>query len=931
MTKAPTQRQPPGCARRPAPGQGTSRRSTCLPPPARSRSQTTPRTGLLASLLLAWLLTLAKAVGQDAAEAQAFNAAKAAFADLAYERAERLFGEYARQFPQATNLAEAILLQAQARYQLGRFDAAVELLNSRLADAGALADEYLFWAAEAHWRRGDYAAAEAGYARLLQEHPQSKHRLEAAYGQAFARFRQGNVTGTVDLLRDPNGVFQQAAQAQPDDPWIARGHLLLAEALFAQKDFPATAQALQLLSGRPLPEDLTWRRQFLLTRATLAQNDLTNALQIATNLVSLTTNPVRQARSRTLHAEILERLGQPAAAIAVYERNLDDAVPANDRRDALLKIIELSLAQNQVTAGIQRLESFLELHPQDPSVDLARLSLGELQLQAYFQLQAEAARTGTTTNLTAQTNLVQRALSQFETLIGSFPESALVGKAYLDKGWCLWEQQKVPEAAAAFKEAADRLPPSEDQATARFKWAECQLRQNDAGGAVTNLTAVVELAATLPSLKTNLVEQALVSLVEAHLARKELPAARAALDRLLADYPQSPSAERSLLRVGQALSDAGQTAEARQLLAEFPKRFPQSVLLPEVALAEARTFAREGKWAEAITGYSAWLDRFTNHLARAQVEFDRAWLYDRAGQATNALHALTNFVARFARHPSAPLAQYWVGNYYFERGDYPTAEFNFQLLYGNTNWPPSELHDQARLMAGRAAVARQGFKDARDYFLSVATNNTAPHLRAQAWLFVGDTFTEVPAAASGDALKQSFGEAINAFSRLTNSFPNDPLVPLAIGRIGDCHFQLASQEPERYAAAADNYRLVIDSRSADVATRSQAEIGLAKVFEAQARARPPAEQGPLLDKATDHCLNVLHGKNLRDGETADPFWLREAGLLAAKIFKSQQRWDQARKTYERLRELLPALAPTWDRELEQLARQTAAAPAAGRQ
>lgn len=881
--------------------------------------------------MLTVLLALTRAFGQDATEVQAFNAAKAAFADLAYERAERLFAEYARQFPQATNVAEAILLQAQARYQLGRFDTAAELLNSRLPGAGALADQYLFWMAESHVRRGDYAAAEPVYARLLQEHPESKHRLEAAYGQAFARFRQGHLGGAVELLRDPNGVFQQAARAQPDDPWIARGHLLLAEALFAQKDFPATAQALQLLSGRPLPEDLTWRRQFLLARTTLAQNDLTNALQVATNLVSLTTDPVQQARSRTLHAEILERLRQPAAAIAVYEQNLADALPASDRRDALLKIIELSLAQNQVTAGIQRLQSFLELHPQDPSVDLARLSLGELQLKAYFQLQAEAARTGTTTNLTAQTNLLQQALSQFETLIGSFPESALVGKAYLDKGWCLWEQQKVPEAAAAFKEAADRLPVSEDQATARFKWAECQLRQNDPAGAVTNLTAIVELAASLPALKTNLVERALVSLVEAHLARQEFDAARAALERLLTEYPQSAASERSLLQVGQALSRSGQTAEARRLFAEFPRRFAHSALLPEAALAEASTFAREGQWAEAIAGYSAWLERFTNHSARARVEFDRAWLYDRAGQATNALHAFTNFVARFPSHPSAPLAQFWVGNYYFERGDYPTAEFNFQLLYGNTNWLASELHDQARLMAGRAAVARQGFKDARDYFLSVATNSTSPRLRAQAWLFVGDTFTEVPAAASGDTLKQSFGEAINAFSRLTNSFPNDPLVPVAIGRIGDCHFQLASQEPDRYAAAAENYRLVIDSKTADVPTRSQAEIGLAKVFEAQARAKPPAEQGPLLDQATDHCLNVLHGKNLREGETADPFWLREAGLLAAKIFKSQQRWDQARKTYERLRELLPALAPAWDRELEQLAKQTAAAPAGGSQ
>jgi TolA-binding protein len=862
---------------------------------------------------------------QNPIELQAFAAAARSFEDGFFQRAERELGEFVQKFPASERVAEAVLLQAQSRYELGQHEGVIELLTHRLAAAGSWADRYRFWIAEAKFARGDYAGAADGYAQLLKDYPASARRLEASYAEAHARFKLGEVQATIDLLRQPAGAFQQAAQGRPEDEFVTRGQLLLAEALLALKDAAAAEQTLTALAPRALPAELHWHRQHLLTRALLTGQKLQAALQIVTNLTSLGASPARQAEATALHGEILEQFKQPVAAIQVYEKNLADTAPPDRRRQAVLKIVELSLAQQQLAPAIQRLEAFLQSNPQDPTLDLVRLSLGELRLKEYFTLAADAPAAGAGTTQAARTNLLQQAQAQFDQFIAAFPQSPLLGKAHLNRGWCLWEQGKVSEAALAFKEATERLPPSEDQGRARFKWAECQLLQADYPSAVANLRAVIELGRSVPALKTNLVDQALYQIARAGVAAGNLADATPALDTLLAEHPGSPLSERAVLLVGQGLSQAGRTSEARQRFADFAARFPDCALLPEVLLASARTFVHEGKWTNAIGEYDTWVARFTNHPALPRAEFDRAWFHSQAGQETHAFALLTSFVTRFPTNELAPPAQFWIGRYHFDRGDYPLAEASFQLLYQNTNWPPGELSFQARMMAGRAALARQAPKDARDYFRAVITNGP-PSLAPEALFALGDTFIEEAEEPSTNILSETYGQAINAFSRLTNNFPQHRLTLLAVGRIGDCHFQLATQEPRRYDSAAECYQIVANS-TAEIGLRSLAQIGLGVVSEAQAQTKTnsPAERAALQERALDHYLNVVYGKNLRADETLDPLQVKEAGVRAARLLKSQQRWAEASRLYSRLKELLPPLRAALEAQ-EAQARAQAEAP-----
>ena len=103
--------------------------------------------------------------------------------------------------------------------------------------------------------------------------------------------------------------------------------------------------------------------------------------------------------------------------------------------------------------------------------------------------------------------------------------------------------------------------------------------------------------------------------------------------------------------------------------------------------------------------------------------------------------------------------------------------------------------------------------------------------------------------------------------------------------------------------------------AADVATRSQARVGLGIVAEKLAE-RLPAEQRPAqLRQALDAYLDVFYEKDLRPNETAVPYWLQRAGLDAARLAETLQDWRLAIRIYERLRELLPPLKSSLDKRI----------------
>ncbi len=857
---------------------------------------------VLALIFSAHLLIAASPTEEDRAFAVAQDELQS-FPDVA----ERNFANFIQKYPYSVRLPEAILDQARARISSGQPGNAIELLRTNQYRAAKLEPDYLYWLGTAQFQVGASAAAAVTFDEVVQKYKESPKALDSSIREAEALARMEQWPHVVQLLEDTNGPFLSAIRSGAKSETIAAGQLLLGDAYLAQGNFEGANMALTALNQLILTTDLVWQKNYLTARLQRAQNRLEDALLSSADLLN-SGNPTNRAEGVSFQAGVFEQLGNPEAAVNTYTNNLVPDAPPEQQRRAVLKIAELDLSQNKLPDAALRLVNFLDRNTNLPSTDLAMLTLGEIRLKQ--------ALSGSDTNLTGgETNLLEKALIHFDTLPIRFPNSPLVGKALLDKGWTLWSQNRIGESEQAFQAATGRLPFSGEQAEARFKWADAQYRQGDFAGSITNYYYIAENYASVPEVKeNNLIERALYQSLRAALNETNLASANTALKNILTWYPNGFAGPSALLLTGQGLAAQKNPSGARELFADFQQRYPTNLLTPDVRLAIARTYEEEGSWEAAITNFSDWIAVFATHSMVPQAKFSLAWDNYMAGHETNAFMLFTNFIAQYPANELSMRAQFWLGDYYFRQKNFLTAEKNYQLVYQNTNSPPSDVTNlmaQARMMAGRSAMERFAYKEAMTYFNSLLSQDYPRELQVEATMAYAD------AAINQDSTNKTanLNNAISSLQTIVDVESNTPAAALAMGRIADCYFEWGSVDPEKYSYAATNYQRVAEAPYASDAAKDQARFGRGAVLEKQAARKTGDEQTALLKQALAQYVDAFY-QGLHETEKPSPLWTKKAGLKAGELAESLQEWQSAYCVYKQLKDLLPVMAATCDKKME---------------
>ncbi len=796
-------------------------------------------------------------------EDRAFAAASSAFQDGIYDRAETQFAQFVEHFPKSDRVPPALLAQAQAQFKQGKYAAAAGLLTTRAASAGSLTDHFAYWLGEAQFAKGDFTSAAATFAALVKKFPESPLRLTAVVEAAAAYAQLSDWARHDALLEATNGIFARAAQLDPDNALVSNGRLSLAQSKLARADFAAAGKLLDLLNPKRLAPEQDWNRLNLLYQVKLGLNDLDAALAVTASLMASAKDAGSAAASVALRATVLEKQNQPANAIAAWSENLTGGAPLERQREAILKIAALAAAQNDFTNAAASLEKYLAQFPNSPAAELALLTLGELHLKEFMA--------------TAAADQLAAAQDNFDRFLGAFTNSALIGKACLDRGWCNWQAQKYPESLVDFRAAAQRLPVSEDQAAAKFKTGDALFALKDFAGAITNYQAVLDGYGDFPEVAKSLGDRALYQILRADLQFNDLAAAAAAMGKLLEKFPASDLADNGQLLLGEAFSDFGRPEKAREVLLPFARQYPGSPLLPQVELAVARTFERETNWPAAITNYAAWLNNHPTNALFPQVQYALAHACDQAGQETNAFLLFTALVAKFQTNDLAPLAQWWVADHFYRAGNFVGAETNYELIFQAPAWKNStNLFFQAQLMAGRAAASRQGFNDAADYLTKLVSDTNCPApLKTEAMFVYGGMLMQwVPSDTNQPAA--NFEQATNVFAKLAQDNAANELGAVAWNEFGDCCLQLGAFDP-----ATNAYAQAVAARAAGESVRSRAKVGLGLALEKKAELAEGDARLALLKQARDQYLDVLEAYRNRD--LADAFWAKKADLQALAL------------------------------------------------
>lgn len=842
----------------------------------------------------------------SAREDRDFANAALAFNARMYDRAETAFAQFVDKYPNSDRVAEAVLLQGQAELKQGKLAGTITLLTdtNRLARAGNLADAYVYWTGEAQFSNANYSGAAETWTALTQKFPGSPLRLPAVVGAASAWTTLAKWPQVVELLEATNSVFQRAKQADPGGEDVVRGDLLLAQAKFKLNDLAGASDILEpLLGSTALKPELGRQCALLFYEVKFTAGQVEAALSATTNLLQIArteTNGGWIAEGVALQAAALEKLGRVTEALAVYQENLTNA-PSERQREAVQKIAELAIAQKLFPVATDALEKFLAQFPDSPSADIAQLTLAEMRLKDY------AAQPSATNQLSE----VQANLDRF---INTFTNSPLLGRAYLDRGWCRVLAGNDAGSLDDFKSAAQKLPPSADLLVARFKTGDAQFAQGDFAGALENYRAVLNGLKLLPEADAVLGDLAWYQSLRASLELNDAAGAGNAFVEITARRPDGDLMQGSALLYGESLASPG---EARALFEKLAAQLTNSPLQPQIGLAVAHTYERERDWTNAVTSYAAWLTNFPASDLRAQATYALAWAEYQAGDETNAFVQFTNFVTQFPTNTTlAMLAQWWVADHFFRADDFVSAEKNYKNIFQNPAWqgsPPenrTNLFYPAQLMAGRAAVARQDNAGAiRDFEKLEQDTNCPIELWGQATFEHGLALMSSDSAVTNNPLA-NFAAATNRFIQVVRVFPTNEPGALAWFYIGDCNVQLAN-----YDAATNAYAQAFTSPAADISLRSRAQVGYGMALEKMAGPATGDDKRTLLELAKNNYLDVLFGTNLRDDEIADLFWVNKAGLQAALVVETLGEWEQAAGIYTELKKRLPQLGDLLDKKI----------------
>lgn len=202
-------------------------------------------------LMTLWLGLMMLAGGRlqaaGSTEDRAYDRLRNASSNLhVWDRVETDAANFIKNYPTSEHFGDVVMIQAQAMSKQHKYAGMIDLLSTpQVQSAKGIADQAVYWTAEAQYYLTNYHDAADTFARLVKDYTNSTRRLDAVVEEADARSRMGDWKSITNKLGQPEGVFQQMARTNLPDQRVVRGIFILTEAELAQKDFGAAEQSLQ--------------------------------------------------------------------------------------------------------------------------------------------------------------------------------------------------------------------------------------------------------------------------------------------------------------------------------------------------------------------------------------------------------------------------------------------------------------------------------------------------------------------------------------------------------------------------------------------------------------------------------------------------------------------------------------------------------------
>lgn len=789
-----------------------------------------------------------------------------------YRDAESTLKTLADKYPKAAHRADALFYQGECAYMLGEKDRAEKIYQQTAAayPDHKLMPDVLYALGVTQEELGKPEEAGKTYDQFLH-----KHRGHGLAGEVF--LRRGNTLAALGRWNDAAGYFAEAATtgfAMADFAAFRHAESLVQMKQFARAadlyasiatDFPKSKHA-------PAAVVAAGKSYYLAGNHARASQVLASALQAGGE-------PAAEAAhwaSRSLLA-----LGQPAEAFKVAESGL--AAAGNSPFAAPLMMDQADALYEQPARRAESVDRYAQIaakHPQD-----------ELAPQALYMAGFAALELGR----------YDVARDQTAKFLAGYKDHALAPDVIYVAAEARLQLREAIESEQLYRRLLEQYPNHPDQQLWRVRCAAALQMQKKHAEAVELLKPI------LGEIRDkNLLAEAETLAGQNALSAGQFDAAITHLEASLAAAPAWRGADQSLLALAEARRGKGNDQEAAAAIEKLVAEFPQSSLLDKAHYRLGEIKFAKGDYAAAEQEYRWVLEHASGSplVPHALHQLACSQLNDK--RPAEAETTASDLLSRFADHPSAPEARYFRGLARQQMAKYaPAAEDLTAALGGQL---PAPLRADALYVLGLCQIGLEQ--------------------NAEAAKTLSGLLSESPGYAGADNARYQLAwallladrrkEAVEQFARLVKDSPQSPLAAEAQHHIGEYFYD----QKEYDKAAVAYYDAMKAAGQTPLGEKAAHKLAWSyyhskefpsaqQAFEYQAEAFPsgPLKADALLMIAESlyqqkKYADALAAYGRVDGLTNEDFraiWLLHAGESAGQL----KRWEESLAWLKRAAEECP--------------------------
>lgn len=611
----------------------------------------------------------------------------------------------------------------------------------------------------------NFQAALDAFRKVLTHHPNSKFAAHAEIGIAWTHFQQGEYEKALEAFqavaaKHPESSLATEAQLRSADCLYHLGRWADAAALYAKvADLPNNSWADEALYWCALSyEQLSDREkaatvlgrlihdfpqspragdaQFHLGQLHLLSGDLDAAIAAFEAASAAAQDPDRKQRAAAGLAWARYQKAKSPEALLELEKLIRD-----DPKSALAGQLAGFVGRGYFQAGdYEKARDVLALvvanHPQHEQLSEVLYFLGaacektgrqDEAIQHYRRVldQAKASSyAGPAAAALVSLYVAKGDLAAAQQVVGSLQNSGAAPDAiafcYYKLGEALQSAGKPAEAAAVYEKAIAAAPESEAAAYSQVGLGWCKLSAGDlAGAAEAFRTAAAKYAGSQAAAG---VPAGLLAVAEKLFDQEDYPAAQAAYEQVIRDFPDSDLVDEARYKLAWTLLRQGKAPQAQPLFAQAAQNTDNPAVAADARYQAARLLAEAGDFAAAVPLLEPFRTQYQDFDRRPWALALLGQGHLRLGHRDDAVAVFQLLTGAYPDHPAAAQAWLGLGRAYrqAQKLDQAIEVLSKVLAAGDGAALPDPLAAEAQFELGACYRDKADLARAAEEFLKVA-------------------------------------------------------------------------------------------------------------------------------------------------------------------------------------------------------------------